>query len=189
MNSNKSNLVDKTVEMLTESVNSDYFSKYQNVIDTYMPDEGEGDTVASQMVTAVNKLIYKWYNDGDVYDNVNSNMSGWANDLASYANWLYEYGPSGVDTILKKIIGCGDDSAYEDILKALADQCLSEQVLDDLKGKEKQGTIYDCDGPFEFSEYDDEEGPWNEYDPDADDDNDEWEDYIIDLGEDSEEEE
>lgn len=34
--------------MLTESVNWDYFSKYQNIIDTYMPDEGEGDTMASQ---------------------------------------------------------------------------------------------------------------------------------------------
>lgn len=176
MNLNKSNLVDKTIEMLTESVNWDYFSKYQNIIDTYMPDEGEGDTMASQMVTAVNKLIYRWYNDGDVYDTVNTCFNESFNDLTSYANWLYEYGPSGVNTTLKKIFRCEEASNYEDLLKSLADQCFNPQVLDDLKHKEKQGSIYKCDGPFEYSEYNDEEGPWNEYDPDEDDDNDEWED-------------
>ena len=38
------------------------FDKFEPIIDKYMPDIGEGDSLASQMVTAVNKLIYKWYN-------------------------------------------------------------------------------------------------------------------------------
>lgn len=42
---------------------------YDEVIELYLPDRGEGKTKATQIVTAVNKLIYKWFNDGDVYDN------------------------------------------------------------------------------------------------------------------------
>ena len=54
---------------ILEHVDESAFDKFEPIIDKYMPDIGEGDSLASQMVTAVNKLIYKWYNDGDVYDN------------------------------------------------------------------------------------------------------------------------
>ena len=66
----------------------DYLDKFNALIEEYMPWRGEGDTKASQVATAVNKLIYKWWNDGDVFDNVHSGMDGWVNDLSSYANWL-----------------------------------------------------------------------------------------------------
>ena len=72
------------------AVDWSYFNQYEELINVYMPIQGEGDTMATQAVTAVNKLIYKWYNDGDVYDNTYQ-MNGWANDLSSYANWLCKY--------------------------------------------------------------------------------------------------
>ena len=43
-----------------------YFNKFDDILNKYMPFTGEGKTMASQLVTAVNKLVYKWYNDGDV---------------------------------------------------------------------------------------------------------------------------
>ena len=55
--------------------------------------------MASQLVTAVNKLVYKWYNDGDVYDNIHS-LDNWANDLSSYANWPYKYIPESSDILI-----------------------------------------------------------------------------------------
>ena len=140
-----------SVEELTESVDWGYFNKFKEIDDKYMPDSGEGETLASQVVTAINKLIYKWYNDGDVYDNVNSSMIGWANDLSSYANWLNKY-CKPASRILDSIYGCSSDDEYEGILKALADKCLSEEYLETIKDEPKQGTIYDCDGPFEFKE-------------------------------------
>lgn len=147
---------------LTESVDWDYYDKFEDLINKYMPDQGEGETLASQIVTAVNKLVYKWYNDGDVYDNVNSGLQGWANDLSSYANWLYKYAPGDVPQILKNIYGMGEESDYETLLKELADNLLDENLLDSLE-KSKQGSIYDCDGPFEFKEYDEEdEDEWDE---------------------------
>ena len=74
---------------MQEGVEWDYFDKFQKIIDKYMSSNGEGETKASQVVTAINKLIYKWYNDGDVFDNTH-HLKGWWNDLSSYANWLYK---------------------------------------------------------------------------------------------------
>ena len=154
---------------LTESVDWSYYDKFEDLINKYMPDEGEGETLASQIVTAVNKLIYKWYNDGDVFDNVNSGLNGWANDLSDYANWLYKYAPGDAPSILKNIYGMGDESDYETLLKELADNLLDENLLSSLE-KAKQGSIYDCDGPFEFSIYDEDEDEdeWDDYEEDED---------------------
>ena len=160
---------------LTESVDWDYYDKFEDLINKYMPDQGEGETLASQIVTAVNKLIYKWYNDGDVFDNVNSGLQGWANDLSSYANWLYKYAPGDAPSILKNIYGMGEESDYETLLKELADNLLDENLLDSLE-KSKQGSIYDCNGPFKFSEYyEDDEDEWDDYEEDEDEDEDDLE--------------
>ncbi len=131
-----------------------YYDKYEALIDKYMPMRGEGETVASQIVTAVNKLIYKWYNDGDVFDNTHGMETG--NDLSDYANWLYE-NTKNAWKILNKISNCFNDDSYENLLKELADELLNEEYLLEQNEKEKVGTIYDCDGKFKYEECDDEE--------------------------------
>lgn len=134
-----------------------YYDKFENLIDKYMPMRGEGETKASQTVTAVNKLIYKYYNDGDVFDNTH-HLVGWANDLSSYANWLYEY-TKNAWKILNKISTCYTNEDYEDLLKELADELFDEEYLAEQNKEEKIGTIYDCDGKFKYEEpvYEDEE--------------------------------
>lgn len=139
--------------MRLENVEWDYFDRYENIVDKYMPWYDEGDTLASQRVTAVNKLVYKWYNDGDVFDNTYC-MEGWANDLSSYANWLAKY--MNVDSILNRISECYTDAEYEHILKDLADTILNEDKLAELAKVKRQGSIYKCEGKYEFNErYDD----------------------------------
>ncbi len=165
------NLKTNTKKKMDESVNWSYYDKFKSIEDKYLPVEGQGDTFATQIVTAITKLVYKWYNDGDVYDNVMSGMNGWANDLSSYANWLYEY-VDGTQEILMSIEGVSTDSEYEDLLKKLADEFLAEEFLEQANNSNKQGDIYECDGPFEFDEHwdDKEEDDWEE---DTDDDYDE----------------
>lgn len=135
------------------------FDKYLPVIEKYMPAQGEGNTMASQIVTAVNKLVYKWYNDGDVFDNTYS-LEGWANDLSSYANWLFKY-TSGCDEILDGIVDCCCDEDYEGLLEDLAALTLNVEYLTQFSERDVNGSIYDCEGPFQFvwqeSEYYDDE--------------------------------
>ena len=124
------------------------FDNFNDITTEYMPAYGEGETLASQTVTAVNKLIYKWYNDGDVYDNTYF-MNGWANDLSSYANWLSKYVDAG--SILDDIQNCLFDDDYEEILWKLAEKYLNREYLEKLTNKQKQGTIYKCVGKYEWN--------------------------------------
>lgn len=144
-----------------------------SINEKYLPGNGEGDTKATQMVTAINKLIYKWYNDGDVFDN-NYGMEGWANDLSSYANWLYEYIPISKN-ILNQIYDCFNSNEYEHLLKELSDTCMTVEVVEQLNQQSKQGSVYDCDGPFSFNEHDDDDDDYYDddyYDEDDEDDED-----------------
>lgn len=140
------------------ATNWDYYDKYEELNGKYLPERGEGSTKATQIVTAVNKLIYKWYNDGDVFDNTH-HLEGWANDLSDYANWLYYHTTKEVQVILNKVYNCHNDSDYEDLLQELADKLFDEEYLEEQNKLAKEFSIYDYDGKFEFVESDeDEEG-------------------------------
>ena len=130
-----------------------HYDQYDDVLNKYMPGSGEGSTIASQAVTAVNKLVYKWYNDGDVFDNT-FEMEGWCNDLSSYANWLYRYMPGCVRDTLMDIQGCETYDDYESLLAELSEYVFDWQLLSFLEKFEKNGSIYKCAGPFTFSEHD-----------------------------------
>ena len=130
------------------AVNWDYFDKFDEINDVYLSVRGEGDTKATQIVTAVNKLVYKWYNDGDVFDNTGY-LTGWANDLSSYANWLYQNTDANVQNILYGVFDCNDGD-YEYLLKELADTLLDADVLEEYDKESKVDSIYDCEGPFKF---------------------------------------
>lgn len=133
---------------LKESVDWDYFDKFTPIVNDYIPDQGEGETMASQIATAVNKLIYRWYNDGDTYDYVNGFIGG----LSTYANWLYKYVPE-TRNILDSITNVYNDDEYENILKRLADLTLNEEFLWEYSTESMKNSIYECDGPFSDEEY------------------------------------
>lgn len=125
------------------------FNRFEEVDEKYLPVRGEGDTVATQITTAVSKLVYKWFNDGDTYDNTYW-LEGWCNDLSSYANWLY-MNVEETRPILSKIETVASYGDYEDLLYEL---CETVQTMEFLKDKEveKIGTVYECKGPFRFVE-------------------------------------
>lgn len=145
---------------MSTRVDWDYYDKYTELIDKYMETVGEGNTKASQIVTSINKLIYKWYNDGDVFDN-SYDLEGGANDLSDYANWLYENTTEKIKDILDKIQDCENDTDYEILLKELADNLLEENYLEEQNKFEKTGSIYKYIGKFKYVE-DEEEYNYND---------------------------
>ena len=135
------------------------FDEFESIIKSYTPSYGEGNIMSEQIVTAINKLIYKWFNDGDVYDN-RYFMQGWCNDLSSYANWLYEYVNL---TELDEIETVKGDEEYSNLLFKVARKCLNEDYLKQYKKEPRKGSIYEATGPFEFSEYEEDEDGEDEY--------------------------
>lgn len=132
-----------------------YYDKFDGINDKYLPMQGEGNTKATQIVTALTKLVYKYYNDGDVFDNTH-HLKGWANNLSDYANWLYYHTTDKAEEILNKISKCYTDDDYEDLLKELADELLNEEYLEKQNKIEKHKTIYNCVGRFKFVEEEEE---------------------------------
>lgn len=136
------------------------FERFEEADKKYLPLMGEGENMATQITTAVCKLVYKFYNDGDVFDNTGY-LCGWMNDLSDYANWLMRYCPEAAEVISKWWYdkGVRSDSDYEDMLYELCEATQDIELLaEKYEGKEKVGSIYKCDGPFKFVEqYDDDE--------------------------------
>ena len=57
----------KDLQTLMVEFNSltDENSSYSILTDKYLPEDGQGENKASQLVTAANNIIYGWYNNGD----------------------------------------------------------------------------------------------------------------------------
>lgn len=128
---------------LKENVNWDFYNnKIKNMVHKYFPDREENETLASQIVDVIRELVYAWNNDGDVYDNVHSNLKGWINDISSYANWLYKYVDGTQDT-LKKIYGMSNNkNDYENLLKEIVDKFLDDDFLAQAAKSKEEGNIY-----------------------------------------------
>ncbi len=138
---------------LKESHEWSDFDKFKNT-DEYLPAMGDGDNKGTQAATALSKLIYKWFNDGDVFDNTYG-LTGWANDISGSANWLYYYVPE-TQPILNRIKEIGsDEDAYTDLLYDLI--ALVDPQIPALSKFPKEGDAYGESGPFEFQEYQEEE--------------------------------
>ncbi len=137
-----------------DHVDWSYYDKFDQINDKYLPMQGQGDTMATRICTVINKLVYKWYNDGDVFDNTYF-LQGWCNDLSSYANWLYMYASESQE-ILDRIQNIKQEADYEFLLKDLTDRFLNEKKLSDYNAKEKIGDIYNCNGKFKFVDYSEE---------------------------------
>ena len=155
--------------MILMAVNWNDYGQFSDILHQYLPARGEGDSKATQLVTAVNKLVYKWYNDGDVYDNTGA-LEGWENDLSSYANWIYKYNPS-YRSLLDRVFECYTDDDYESLLWDISEKTFQPKFLQALAAKDAVGSIYDCNGPYEFKEGDDDkEGEYydEEYEDDYD---------------------
>ena len=118
------------------------------IIEKYLPDYGEGINRATQAVTAFCKLQYKWYNDGDVFDN-HYGLKGWVNNISGSANWLHTY-ISDTVPILERIFTITKDSEYEELLYDLEKVVLNEQLLEQLEQQLMIGNAYTEKGIFSF---------------------------------------
>ena len=144
------------------SASREFAEEKLSILEKYLPDRGEGETKASQIATAVNKLVYRWYNDGDVFDNHYGLEEYGFNDISSYANWLYGNVP-GCKTILEKIYRyCSSGPAYEKILDDLLRFCGDDELLEKFNEQPAQGSVYDAQGPFSVDEYDDSDPFYDE---------------------------
>ena len=133
----------KDLQTLMVEFNSltDENSSYSILTDKYLPSKGQGENKASQLVTAANKIIYGWYNNGDT-------ISGDGNDLTSYANWIdQKIKEPEIRKILKDdFIDYNDTYYLSEIILPLIKFVFREDFLEGLASQEVEGDIYECQG-------------------------------------------
>ena len=141
------------------------------LVNKYFHDKGDGNTMATQAITALWKLIYRWENDGDIYDNHYALHAG-LNDISGSANWLYKY-ITETRPILERIEYISSDSQYSTLLGMLAKCILDENFLTKLDKLPKSGNAYSESGPYSIEEedednYDTQGASWEDDFPDDD---------------------
>ena len=133
----------KDLQTLMVEFNSltDENSSYSILTNKYLPSMNQGKNKASQLVTAANKIIYGWYNNGDT-------ISDGDNDLTSYANWIDRHiKEPEIRKILKDdYIDYNDTYYLSEIILPLIRFVFREDFLEGLAVQEAEGDIYECQG-------------------------------------------
>lgn len=107
----------------------------------YLPMYGEGDSLASQIVTAACRIGYRYINDGDMVRRRRAYY------VASPANWLTHH-VAGSGKILRTMSAARSPAEYETALNELMRLCMDEGMLARAANSPTDGSIFRCAGTF-----------------------------------------
>ena len=138
-----------------EKRSNDYFEKL-------VPGQGNADTIEGELLRAINKIIYRYYNDGDFYyKGYGTETAGPAHSFLINSTDIPSEIQSTLKSIFSKIMSSSGDE--EKIYERLTEFAL-EKILDYIDSKDGNYTESDEDMFNYDAEYEDEE----DYDDDDD---------------------
>lgn len=147
----------------------DYFSA---LCDKFVPSEGKAYTVGGEIVRAISRIVYRWYNDGDY-----AGYGYGIDTVGSACTYLYAEFPEFEESIECLINIVDSEDKYNKALLAL--QNVVANYLDshpELFGKKNNNDcVEDYSECIYEDEIDDREHYYDDYDEEEEDD-DEWED-------------
>lgn len=126
--------------------------KFDKYSDKLMKPSGKSDTVGGEIVRAVNRICYRFYNDGDIIG------CGYGNETCNAAGrYLFKYGNKEIKDIINELwdgrikdeFEAMEDNVYESLLSQLVEETV--KYLDS-KSEELQNETQDM---LEFSSDDD----------------------------------
>lgn len=158
-------------KLLKEFVGGTLEKRNQKLFDKLVPGSGAAETVEGELMRAINRLVYRWYNDGDYfYKGYGAETAGPAHSFLTNSNQIPFELQTTLESTFNKAMGANEDG-YENLIKFAL-----EKVVDHVEATpEDEYTKLDKE-MFDFeSEFQDEE----DYDDDYDyyDEDDEDDDY------------
>ena len=98
---------------------------FEHLFDTLVPDNGKCDTLAGEIIRAINKIEYRWFNDGDRF-NEDYGIETCGQPAYFLADYIYEQGDETpfrpFRDILLNVDTDNDDLAYERLIDELKDE-------------------------------------------------------------------
>jgi hypothetical protein len=145
-----------TEDVVTEFVGKELEDRNEPLYDKLVPGNGDAETVEGEMLRAINRIIYRYYNDGDEY------FTGYGIETAGPAHSFLVNANHPLRAVVAKIFKEGTD--YE---KTIKDVLIS--ILDYIESKEGEYTKNTLGGIFDYEPEFEEEDDYDDYD-DYDDD-------------------
>lgn len=135
--------------------------EFNALFDKYVPDQGHADTVGGELIRAVNKIVYRYYNDGDRVG------IDYGNETCNPAARFIEKNAK-LEPLANKLWGFGSDKEYEDLLAELMQTTI--QVC-------KEDNLFEQSNTDDMNNYTDpNDSKWEEDDEEWYDYSDDWED-------------
>ena len=147
--------------LLKEFIGGELEDRNEPLYDELVPVSGDAETLECEMLRAINKIIYRYYNDGDkYYEGYGTETAGPAHSFLINANHPLK---AMMNKLFREFVS---DSEYKkmlnDILKA---------ILDHIESKQGEYTKNTLGGMFNYeSEYEDDDEDYDDYYDEEDDD-------------------
>ena len=155
--------------LMNEFVGGELEKRNEELFSKLVPGSGNSDTIEGEMLRAINRIVYRYYNDGDKFwQGYGAGTAGPAHSFLVNSNAIPFDIQMTLTSIFNKIMkGSGDEEQlYERGIKLAL-----EQILDYIEGKNGEYTKSDEDMFNYESEFEDEEeDDYDDYYDEEDDD-------------------
>ena len=145
-------------KLLKEFVGKALEDRNEPLYDALVPGQGKADTIQDETLRAINRIVYRYYNDGDKY------FEGYGTETAGPAHSFLINANHPLRSAMVKIFNePSNDSSYERMLADALDMILDH--IESRQGKytpNTAGDIYDYES--EFEDFEDEEEDYDYYD-------------------------
>jgi hypothetical protein len=153
----------KEQKTITEFVGKELEDRNEPLYDKLVPGQGDAETVEGEMLRAINRIVYRFYNDGDKY------FEGYGTETAGPAHsFLINANHPLKSAMIKLFDEPSGDNSYERMLKDILDM-----ILDYIESRQGKYTKNTLGGMFnyepEFEEDEEDEDDYDYYDDDEDD--------------------
>ena len=146
--------------LLKEFIGGELETRNEPLFDKLVPVQGKAETLEGEMLRAINRMVYRYYNDGDKY------YEGYGAETAGPAVSFLVNAIHPLRAEMSRIMNGNilSDNEYENMLKEALGL-----ILDYIEGKEGEYTKNTEGDMFDYeSEYEDDDDYYDDYEDDDD---------------------
>jgi len=145
----------KEQKTITEFVGKELEDRNEPLYDKLVPGQGDAETIEGEMLRAINRIVYRFYNDGDKY------FEGYGTETAGPAHSFLVNANHPLKSAMVKLFDePSGDNSYERMLKDVLDM-----ILDYIESRQGKYTKNTLGGMFNYEpEFEEEEEDDDDYD-------------------------
>ena len=158
------------VNEIDEYLSGDLEKRNEPLFDKLVPSNGDSKFVEGEMIRAMNRIVYRWYNDGDKFwQGYGTETAGPAHSFLVNSNEVPKDIQRTLEKLFDAVVGKYEDAVYEKMLNDLGEIIISyvEGVPEEDYKPLQQG-MFNYDSEYQDEE-EDEDDYYDDYEEEEDD--------------------